>query len=170
MTTLSIQTAAERIAEAEQGLADAEQRREVAAAKVVQLLGRLESISARRAQIRVDLEAGVLSDREAGGLIALASEDECDLRELLNQAEKTARSADPISERQVLAAAKKALDHAQGVARVEALRTHVLKAEEALVSALGLAGEALRQAGLPVGLRSVWMPTNNMLRAVAHSV
>lgn len=170
MTTIDLKTAAERVARAEQALADAEGRRTVAAAKVAQLRERLAAVASRRAQIRADLDAGKLDDREAGGLLALVGEDEADLRELVERAGAEEAAAAPVREQQDLSAAQAALRQVVGVAKVESYRDHLRKLDEAVVATLGAVGPVLREAGQPVDLRSIWQPSNHIFRAVAQKV
>lgn len=170
MTTTDIKSAALRVAEAERALAEAQERQQATSAKAAQLRDRLDAMLARRAQIRTDLDAGRLDDREAGGLLALVAEDEADLRALLEQAVAEEAAAVPGRERQELEAARGALRQAVAIAKVEALREHVMQAEAALLAALGRSGELLREAGRPVGMREVWQPSNDMVRACAMNV
>lgn len=170
MTSLDVKTAAERVARAEQQLADAEGRRTVAAAKVVQLRERLAAVTARRTHIRERLAAGELSDREGGGLLGLADEDAADLRALLDQAAAEEAAAAPVREQQDLVGAQAALQQAVAAAKVDAVREYLKHAEEALLAALGRGGELLREAGLPVGLQILWQPSNHTVRAVAQRV
>ncbi|GAB1424250.1 hypothetical protein MASR2M16_14840 [Thauera terpenica] len=170
MSSLEMKTACERVARAEQQLADAEERQRVAAAKTGALRERLAAVAARRQQVRADLDAGKLDDREAGGLLALVGEDEADLRELVERAVEEESAAAPVRERQEVAVAQAALQQAVAVGKVETLHQHIRACEAALLGALGSAGELLREAGMPVGLRSVWQPSNDAVRAVAHGV
>lgn len=170
MITIDVITAAERVAHAEQQLRDAEERHRVAVAKTGALRERINVVTARRQQIRVDLDAGKLDDREAGALLALADEDASDLRALVERAAAEESVAAPVREQQDLVAAQAALKQAAALGKVEALREHIRACEEALLTALGSAAELLRQAGVPIGLRSVWQPSNHSVRAVAHGV
>src|SRR3546814_15422253 len=77
-----IERAARDLAQAEADLQDARQRHADLLAEVSAVEARLQDVAARRAKVREDLAAGTLTDREAGGLLALVDEDAADLRQL----------------------------------------------------------------------------------------
>src|SRR3546814_966139 len=85
-----IERAARDLAQAEADLQDARQRHADLLAEVSAVEARLQDVAARRAKVREDLAAGTLTDREAGGLLALVDEDAADLRQLLADAQARA--------------------------------------------------------------------------------
>lgn len=161
--------AAARLAKAEMTLADAVQRTDALQAEVAQVRGRIDAVEQRRAAIRADLESGNLSDKEAGGLLSLASDDERDLRVLLSEATRAVADAEPVAERRLVDAARGDLARAQTEAKLDAVRLHIEAAEAALLDGLRAAEPLLRALGRPPHVRQIWNPTHETQRAVGYN-
>src|SRR3546814_14664016 len=97
--------------------------------------------SARRAKVREDLAAGTLTDREAGGLLALVDEDAADLRQLLADAQARAATAAPMAEQNVLSLAKSAIERTGREIAFPALHVRVVELEQEFMQALGTLSE-----------------------------
>lgn len=165
----AIASAAEHVARAEQALNDALARADELGAEVENIEQRLVAVEQRRGDIRADLEAGQLTDREAGGLLSLVAEDDSDLRTLLAEAVAAAKGAEPIAENAALKTAQQALETVKAEAELDALRDHIRQAEAALVDGLRAAGPLLRRLGIVASPARVWSPTVQLREALNFS-
>jgi hypothetical protein len=170
MTDPNIEHAAAHVAQAEEQLRSAHQRHQEAMAEVATLEGRLQAVAERREKIRTDLASGALSDREAGGLTALADEDAHDLQQLLAEAKARAAAAVPDAEQRAVGLAQESLNRIEREVEFSSLHGRVMQIETAFLQALG----ALHEKGLALGrgraLSGVYQPSDEMRRALFHGV
>lgn len=164
-----IERAARDLAQAEADLQDAQQRHEAALADVVAIERRIEAVAARRAQIRADLAAGALDDRQAGGLLALADEDAADLRQLLTDAQARAAAVAPVAEQNALSLATTALARAERECAFQALHGRVAELEAAFMQALGTLYELGQDLDRGRSLSGIYRPGEELRRVLVHN-
>ncbi|HEY9572632.1 MAG TPA: hypothetical protein VIR76_05865 [Pusillimonas sp.] len=164
-----IERAARDLAQAEADLQDARQRHADLLAEVSAVEARLQDVAARRAKVREDLAAGTLTDREAGGLLALVDEDAADLRQLLADAQARAATAAPMAEQNVLSLAKSAIERTGREIAFQALHVRVVELEQAFMQALGTLYEQGQVLGRGRSLSGVYRPSNEMRLVLLHN-
>lgn len=167
-----IEVHAAALARAESALIEAEQAADQAAAHADLLRGRIASQAERLDQIRKDHSAGKVSDREAGGLAALATADRQDLEHLHHAAETDVQAARQAAEaaRERRDLAQQALSRAASAIEFDALSRRIESIEGVLTSALAELFRLAVEAGKPRDIASVWKPTPALYRALVLRV
>lgn len=148
---------------------DAESQARDAVAEIEQ---RIEETGSRLAKIKTDLQNGKLSDSEAGGLFAIAREDESDLIELRQAA--LAKLAEAAATRQQAEnecnQAQVAIELYERQMSFDALSAHVAAIETTLTNAIAELFALGQAIGKPYQLSASWTPGEVLRRAVMLGV
>lgn len=164
-----IERAASVLAQAEVALQDAQQRHQAALGEVAVVQGRLDAVAARRVKVREDLGAGRLTDREAGGLLALADEDLADLHGLLVDAQGRASAAAPVPEQNALSLAMAELDRAEREAAFRVLHGRTQELEMEFMRALARLYELGQGLGRGRSLSGIYRPGEDLRRVLVYN-
>lgn len=160
-------------------LAVAEQRLEIAQAAekeaqdhVHEIDQRIEETGSRLAKIKTDMQSGSLNEAQAGGLFAIAREDESDLIELRQAA--LAKLAEAAATRQQAEnecnQAQHALELSGRQQAFNELSVHVKAVEACLCRAVGELFILGRGIGNSAILSGSWVPCDELRRAVLQGV
>jgi chromosome segregation ATPase len=165
----SIETAAQGVAHAEQRLAEAQERYQAAVDHRSLIHQRIAEAEARRQDIRTQMAAGDLSNKEAGGLLAVVDEDLADLQKLLAEAERRVREAEPVREREAVTLAQRHLGQAKLQAEFDALHQHVGQIETVFVDALRRLADLGEQQGHPRHMGRIYRFDHELQSAILHN-
>ena len=166
--TDQINAAAAVLAHAEQVVQDAQVVEDGARAEVSDVDAKIAAIKARKVKIRADLEAGTLTDAQAGGLFQIAAADEQDLADILRGATERLGSAIAAT-REALAIRDRAvvgLEMAERRLKFDALANHVGIVEQTLTSAVAELFALGSSLGMPRVLSAVWRPSAALRNAI----
>lgn len=165
---MSIEAFALQLATIEQDLQDATRKAEAAAAETRGLQERLDTVLARREEVKGALDNGSLEPRAAGGLLADADEDARDLQALIAEATNRQAGADA-----VVASAQARHDQASaGLAKAEAgekyrhLEIKAATLDSLLMSCVAELATMGRAAGRGNDLASLWRPSDRLRQAI----
>jgi hypothetical protein len=168
MMTDYISAAAADLARAEDALNTAQVVEGGVRSEVSDVEAKLADIRARKMKIRADLDAGTLTDAQAGGLYQIASADESDLAEILRTATDQLAAAVAVT-REAMAArdrAQRDLQHAEYRCAFDALTQRAATIEATLVGAVGELVALAGVLGLPRHLSSAWRPSAALRAAI----
>jgi len=166
--TSQIEFAAAALSQAEQALHDVQDVEDGSRANVSDVEAKLAAVKARKVKIRADLDAGTLTEAQAGGLFQIAGADEQDLADILRGATERLGSAIAAT-REALAIRDRAvvgLEMAERRLKFDALANHVGIVEQTLTSALAELFALGSSLGMPRVLSAVWRPSAALRNAI----
>ena len=166
--TDQIEFAAAALAQAEQGVHDAQAIEDGARCELSDVEAKLAAVTARKSNIRADLAAGTLSEAQAGGLFQIASADEVDLAEIRHTAADQLEAA--VAATQNAQAARNlaigALRQAEIRVQFDTLSGHAARLELELTNAVAELHALGRALGLPQSLSAAWRPSTPLRSAI----
>lgn len=167
-----IEIAAATLAESEQFLQEAKVVEAGSRLALSDIEAKIGAVRSRKAKIRSDLEAGAITEAQAGGLFQIACADETDLGDIIRTASEQLARAVAVT-RDVQTGRDRAireLERAERQQTFDTLAVRVAAIEETFTNALGELYALGAVLGLPRALSAVWRPSEQLHRAVAWGV